>query len=34
MAGENIPWRHNLEAALEETRESGKLCFVDLFNPG
>jgi hypothetical protein len=34
MAGENIPWRHSLEDASAEARNSGKLVLVDLFNPG
>jgi len=34
MAGENIGWRHSLEAATEEARTAGKLVLIDLFNPG
>jgi hypothetical protein len=34
MAGENIRWRHSLEAARDEARASGKLVLIDLFNPG
>ena len=34
MPGENIRWRHSLEAAREEARQSGKLVLIDLFNPG
>ena len=34
MAGENIPWRTDYEAAREEARGTGKLLLIDLFNPG
>lgn len=34
MAGENIPWRHSLESARDEARQSDKLVLIDLFNPG
>ncbi len=34
MAGENIHWRHDYEAAREEARRTGKLLLIDLFNPG
>lgn len=33
MAGDNIQWRHSIEAAREEARRDGKLVLVDLFNP-
>jgi hypothetical protein len=33
MAGNNIPWRHDLQQAREEARQQGKLLLVDLFNP-
>jgi hypothetical protein len=34
MAEENIPWRHDLDAARKEATEDGKLVLIDLFNPG
>ena len=34
MAGENIPWGHNLEEARRQAREQNKLVLIDLFNPG
>ena len=34
MAGENIRWQHDLEAAREAARREGKLVLIDLFNPG
>lgn len=34
MSGDNIQWRHSLEAAREEARQTGKLVLIDLFNPG
>lgn len=34
MAGENIPWRHDVDAARKEAKEGGKLVLIDLFNPG
>lgn len=34
MAGENIQWRHDYEAAKAEARRDGKLLLIDLFNPG
>jgi hypothetical protein len=34
MAGENIPWRHSLEDARKEARDTGNLLLIDLFNPG
>jgi len=34
MAGENIPWRHSVEDARDEARQTGKLVLIDLFNPG
>ena len=34
MSGENIKWRHSLEEAREEAKQTGKLVLIDLFNPG
>jgi hypothetical protein len=33
MAEGNIAWRHSLEAARREARETGKLVLIDLFSP-
>jgi hypothetical protein len=29
----NIQWRSDLEEALKEAEQSGKLLLIDLFNP-
>ena len=34
MGGDNIRWRHSLERARDEARNTGKLVLIDLFNPG
>lgn len=34
MATSEITWRHDLEAAREEAKRTGKLVLIDLFNPG
>ena len=33
MSNPNITWRHSLEEARQEARETGKLVMIDLFNP-
>ena len=30
----DVPWRTSFDAALDEARKSGKLVFLDFFNPG